>query len=834
MPAIPCPDSERLSAYLRGSLPEDQSAAISVHLETCLGCRSIVTSLRQAGEAGRPPSGPAAEGPAAPVAANPSEPPRGASLVGELGEYRLLEKLGEGGMGAVYKALHTRLEKVVALKTLRRSLMEDESLVSRFEREMKAVGRLNHPNVIQAYDAREIAGTRFLVTEFIDGVNLAELVRRRGPLRVADACELCRQASLGLQAAHEHGLVHRDIKPSNLMLTRAGQVKILDLGLARLQAAPQAAGTTTAAGQIMGTADYMAPEQVSDCHGVDIRADIYSLGCTLFTLLTGQVLFGGPEHKAFFDKMAAHLLKPPPQLRQFRPEAPEPLSALLQRMLAKQPADRPSTPAEVAVTLAPLAAGCDLAAFWEPGEAEAAAAGTRQWDSSGAESLGPALTSATRTPTARLLAAVPTSLRRRKLLAGGLIAVCLALAAFGFWQAVRHMGPGVDSDVVQGPSKVSPASGPAGELPVGKPQDEKPPKPRIKKASGPYVRPDPAPAKQLQADWAKRLGIPVEQTNSIGMKMVLVPPGEFVMGTPDASPAFTADMAAEGPAHRVKLVRPFLLSVDEVTQAEYERVMGGNPSHFSARGEGRNQVSGQDTARHPVETISWKTASEFCRRLSTLQEEHSARRTYRLPTEAEWEYACRAGTSTLWYFGDEEALLPDCAWLMPDSGGVTHSVGQKEPNAWGLHDMVGNVFEWCSDWYAPDYYAHSPVEDPVGPPTGLEHVIRGGSWWNTSAHCRSAARVGAPAIGNELIGFRVVCEVPIMALLVPQSASPPPAAEKPQPEPKPAAEQPAPPKKTEPEPKTPASQPPSANKATPAPGVPKKPRPQEKKEKEKQ
>ena len=158
-----------------------------------------------------------------------------ASGLGRLGEYELLAKLGEGGMGAVYKARQVRLDKIVALKVLPKDRTNDPHALARFEREMKAVGRVNHPHIVQAMDAREIEGTTVLVMEFADGLDMGEVLRRHGPLAVADACEMVRQAALGLQAIHEHGLVHRDIKPSNLMLTRQGQVKILDLGLALLQ-----------------------------------------------------------------------------------------------------------------------------------------------------------------------------------------------------------------------------------------------------------------------------------------------------------------------------------------------------------------------------------------------------------------------------------------------------------------------------------------------------------------------------------------------------------------------------------------------------------------------
>jgi serine/threonine protein kinase len=234
-----------------------------------------------------------------PLQSLPVEP----AVIGTLGQYQLLEKLGEGGMGAVYKALHTKLEKVVALKVLKvlpANRLQNPNAISRFEREMRAVGKLNHVNIVAAHDAGEIDDKHYLVMELVDGIDLSELMRRVGPLNSADACELIRQAAVGLQHAHGRGMVHRDIKPSNLMLARTEDgeplVKVLDMGLALLddqQTAARRELTTT--GQMMGTLDYMAPEQGSDSHVVDIRADIYSLGATLFKLLCGKSPFSGEK-----------------------------------------------------------------------------------------------------------------------------------------------------------------------------------------------------------------------------------------------------------------------------------------------------------------------------------------------------------------------------------------------------------------------------------------------------------------------------------------------------------------------------------------------------------
>jgi len=284
---------------------------------------------------------------AKPAAAKPS--PR------VLGAYELLGPLGAGGMGEVYKARHKRLDKLVALKVLPPLVQHSAERVARFLREMKAVGSLDHPNVVEAHDAGEQSGVVYLVMKLIDGTALAKFVKEHGPLPVAEACQLARQTALGLQYLHERGLVHRDLKPSNLMRTPDGTVKILDLGLARWRVEGTAANDLTGTGQIMGTPDYLAPEQIRGTRAVDIRADLYGLGCTLFFLLIGRAPFA--HHKSQGDKLDAHRHEPPPDVRTLRPEVPAALADLLRRLLAKKPEDRPQTPAEVAAALGDLERG---------------------------------------------------------------------------------------------------------------------------------------------------------------------------------------------------------------------------------------------------------------------------------------------------------------------------------------------------------------------------------------------------------------------------------------------------------------------------------------------
>ena len=228
-----------------------------------------------------------------------------------------------------------------------------------------------------------------------------------------------------------------------------------------------------------------------------------------------------------------------------------------------------------------------------------------------------------------------------------------------------------------------------------------------------------------------------ELTNSIGMKLVLLPGGEFMMGSPKSEKGHKDTETA----HRVTLTRPFYIGVTEVTQQQYQAIIGNNPA----------QTKGPD---HPVERVSWIDATEFCRQLSEKEG-----RTYRLPTEAEWEYAARGGSQAPWCFGADEKLSDKYLWTSRNSGGRgSRPVGEKKPNGFGIHDMLGNVCEWCSDWLG-DYPATDQV-DPKGPDDGVFRVIRGGSWSNSPLYCRSAIRVfsAEPTRRSNWTGFRVVLE----------------------------------------------------------------------------
>ena len=236
------------------------------------------------------------------------------------------------------------------------------------------------------------------------------------------------------------------------------------------------------------------------------------------------------------------------------------------------------------------------------------------------------------------------------------------------------------------------------------------------------------PPKELTVDLGK----------GVKLEMVLIPAGEFLMGSPDSDKDASFQ---EKPQHRVRITKPFYLGKYKVTQEQWEAVMGSNPSHFKG-------------PKNPVEQVSWDDCQQFLGKLNAKFAAEGGK--YQLPSEAQWEYACRAGSKTRYSFGDDETRLGDHAWIRKNWGGNTHPVGEKKPNAWGLYDMHGNVCELCQDWFKDGYYKESPVDDPMGAATGLYRVLRGGSWHCPAGHCRSANRRRIlPGLPCNNLGLRV-------------------------------------------------------------------------------
>ena len=657
--------------------------------------------------------------------------------------------------------------------------------------------------------------------EFVDGLDLAKLVKAKGPMSVAHAAYFVHQAALGLQHAHEQGMVHRDIKPGNLMLARKGDksiVKVLDFGLAKATRESPLDGGLTQEGQMLGTPDFIAPEQIRDAQSAGIQADIYSLGCTLYYLLTGKPPF---EAKSLYDLLQAHFSMDAQPLNLTRPDVPVELAALVAKMMAKDIDRRFQTPGAVAESLKPFfrkavsAARAEISTFGEPkarlndvkGPIPATDSATQDAPKqSGAASLSqpssPALpagralaepaNSVDVAPAANVASSGPRSRRRWKSRP-----VATAAGAFG----VLILGIIILIFTKDGPVTVKTENGKSVTIAGATNQDRggssanegKPSDSRVKageRTTSAFVsdqatvrEPSTAGADTAWADHPKATTTPTPAAvavtqprmasanppvyiNSIRMKLALLPGGEFMMGAPDND-----ELAhpIEKPQHQVGL-SPFFMGVYEVTQAQYKAVMGNNPSYFSATGGGKNQINGEPTDEQPVEKVTWLDAAMFCNKLSEREgrslfyqetgQDDRAKRTgpgYRLPTEAEWEFACRAGAQTRYCFGDD-------AWILSKytgTGGRPHAVGTTHPNRFGLYDMHGNVWEWCSDWFGPEYYSQPHSRDPQGPPLGGKRVYRGGGWDSDPFKCTSTYREKDPPLDtNIIVGFRIALSGP--------------------------------------------------------------------------
>jgi hypothetical protein len=373
------PSADILRAFALGNMEYAAAEVVIAHLDSCADCRrqaaaasgdDFLERMRQAhgrtstalpspplpeAGAGRTTRG-AAPGTQTPAPGSPLPLPA-ASLPPALAsnsQYEILRELGRGGMGVVYLARNIKMDRVEVLKVVNQALLDRPESVERFLREIRSAARLRHHNVVTAYSVPELGDVMAFAMEYVEGEDLARLVKARGPLPLAHACYYAQQVALGLQHAFEKGMVHRDIKPQNLILTREGKkhiVKILDFGLAKATREKGAQMDLTGSGVMMGTPDYMAPEQARDAASADIRADVYSLGCTLYYLLTGKPPFKG---RSFFEVLQAHQVEEATPVEQVRPEVAAELAAVVKKMMARDPAQRYQAPAEVAQALAAL------------------------------------------------------------------------------------------------------------------------------------------------------------------------------------------------------------------------------------------------------------------------------------------------------------------------------------------------------------------------------------------------------------------------------------------------------------------------------------------------
>jgi len=935
------PTDQTLRAYGVGKLYGDLADSVHSHLGACADCRQRVaevsadTFLGRLRDAQVRPESPAPVGPSLAGLPTTEGSPRSTaspanslpSGLAEHPDYEILGELGRGGMGVVYLAWNKLMGRKEVLKVVSRELMDRRGVLDRFLREIRSAAQLHHANVVSAYSAFRAGESIVFAMEYVEGQNLASYVKTQGPLPVVHACYLISQAALGLQCAHEKGLVHRDIKPSNLILAkqeRRAVVKVLDFGLAKATREGPVEKGLTHEGQMLGTPDYIAPEQSLDATKADIRADIYSLGCTLHYLLTGAPPFQGTS---LYEVLQAHHSMEAKPLNLVRPDVPWELAAVVGKMMAKEPGRRYQTPGEVAKALRP---------FYKPGESEPAA-GKAELSQTGqpppVERVARPMPVANAAPSPpkppageHVKPARPVSIwqslagfesvKRKSVRPGGpaplriwppppwiwpVAAGVVLLGLLILWApgvlkletrdgvivvenvpesavvevdgdkvtvhplkgepvrieappgkhyvivkrgqdlllgervtlesgkpyrlSVRRIpakdallvlenlpangtveldgenvpvaptaeqtqqipvGPGKHMVIVkQGGDallaetvtlqsgaqlklavapKAAVAQAATSKAPTALPPGEHSPTPGTARgAQGPASGSASKPALRQQP--------PAELTSDFtGMKLVRINGGEFLMGSPAQDKWATAE---EKPQHKAR-ISPFYLAVTEVTQAQYQKVLGKNPSSFSPTSDGGANVRGQLSEEYPVDNVWWYHAIKFCNALSredglsayynidgwavTIPDADGIG--YRLPTEAEWEYACRAGSTMKFAFGDDPSRLGDYAWYLGNSSRRIHPVGRKPPNAFGLYDMAGNVAEWCWDSFDERYYRRSPLVDPPGPPPRyLEtemRVNRGGCFSYDARWCRSADRkYASPTSTGPGLGFRV-------------------------------------------------------------------------------
>ena len=711
----------------------------------------------------------------------------GKTQVLELGGYRLVRKLGEGGMGTVHEAIQIKLKRRVALKVISEKATGDETYLARFYREAQSAAALNHPNIIQVYDIAEDRGQHFFSMEFVDGESARDLLKREGRLALDRALAIAEGVARALQYAHQHGIIHRDIKPDNVMVTWEGAVKLADLGLAK-RIADDSGVTQTGAG--LGTPYYMAPEQAEDARSVDHRADIYALGITLLHLVTGRRPFDG---ESAYSIVIQHREKELPSARELGAVIPQEIETLIRKMCAKDPRQRYQDYDSLLADLERARTGAPLPIEAESTQETVPASGAGKTDtvlaptgveqlqematvpdtSRGDEHLGSAATQGLREkPTildsGRSALGLARRRKRRAHRRGVLIwaacAVALTIALGYFVTRPKRPTPALPRKdevrsirpVSRHPAEPQETLEPEGEGPVPTADATAVLPPQFMKLFEIPAEPRDKYGNPVRTGLDEKTGLPLEIRHKVtGIHLVFVPAGEFMMGSPDDEKDRN-NVGDEGPVHEVRLTKPFYLGKYEVTQAEWRAVMGRSFGRFPGE-------------RNPVEQVSWDDCQAFVSELNSEFRPPSSQLQFALPTEAQWEYACRAGTQTRFHYGDDLDYreLPLYAWFNGNAGGKTHPVGEKKPNVWGLYDMLGNAWEWCADQYGA--YPNGAVSDPAGPERGDFRVLRGGGWNHNAAHCRSALRdkmVQRSRSGSHgttgLLGFRFSLNLNLM------------------------------------------------------------------------
>jgi formylglycine-generating enzyme required for sulfatase activity/serine/threonine protein kinase len=818
------------------------------------------------------------------------EPPTRPDSLGRIGHYEVLQVLGQGGFGIVFRAFDEVLHRVVAVKVLSPQMSATSPARKRFLREARSSAQVRHENVVQVYEVGE-QPLPYIAMEFIPGETLQQRLDRIGPVDPAEVVRIGRQIAEGLAAAHATDLIHRDIKPGNVLLEGGAQrVKITDFGLAR--AADDA--SISQSGIIAGTPMYMAPEQAKG-ESLDQRADLFSLGSVLYQMAAGRSPFRANGTLAVLKRVAEDTPRP---IREIIPETPQWLCDIIAKLHAKNPDDRYQSAREVADVLADCEAQLKTNAKLKDfsriprGESETGPRIERwKWIAAAVAAvlllpvvIYTLLQTAGSEDTKLVMKPVGPALQP---VAEGWVQLFNGKDLTGWkelpeqtgsWQVIDGIlvgsnGPGhlysarddyqnfhlraevavswgndqgSDADVyfrakLQPPGPPGTSRSPAGYTaeiafgPGGQAGAVSFRNPLTDAAAGQPsrmgVKPDEwytleviaagnhlvtkvngatavdfldplnayqkghvalqvwRPANVLKVRKIEIKELPAtsgplkpgdpEYTNSLGMNFKLIPAGKFTMGSSQEEidrclkqpGPYKANLPTEGPEHPVEITQPFYLGATEVTVGQFRQFVDEEAYQV---GDGRWRNPGFDqTDQHPVVFVSWNNAVDFCKWLSKKEGKE-----YRLPTEAEWEYSCRAGKAGSRYgFGDGDAQLKDYAWFEENSGGGTHPVGKKKPNAWDLYDMHGNAWEWCQDNYDGDYYKNSPAKDPPGGAGGAR-AGRGGGWLHGPVLCRSAFRGYLAPDDHIGAGFRVLLVSPPVGVRIESGAkdkSPPPA-----------------------------------------------------------
>ncbi len=591
-----------------------------------------------------------------------------------IAHYEILDEVAVGGMGRVDRARDTRSGNVVAIKRFIETRSADvEELRQRFERECHLLDGLAHENLVSILDHGVHEGDHYLVMEFVEGINLRQWMDQRTTVEVEQTSRLIQGIAAAVSYLHACDIVHRDLKPENVLVDGQGQVKVTDFGLA----VPLTdVGSMTVSGQVLGSSDYISPEQRHRLP-MDCRSDQYSFAIICYEMLTGE--------------RARFLYEPPSKLN---PALGDGLDQVIQRALDKEPGERFHS----------------IDDFVDALQSELAALTPRRGQS-------------------------------RNWVVPGTIVISLVVVIA--YLLVR------DRD--------------------GVPRSVKRELPPIVSALDAAVEKN--EVQQLQIQWSDYLGIEVNQVSRTGIPLVLVPPGEFMMGATASDIAdqpFVSSMHPAGgqnmiPRHKVSISRPMLVGVYEISVGQFREFV--KETQHTTDAEKRSVQAEGDAAtwaapgfeqsdRSPVVYVSWADASAFCTWLSGKEA-----KPFRLLTEAEWEYVCRAGTQSTWYFGDDVELVKQHAQIVSTNDPALVPNDDLSKNPFGLFGMCGSVDEWCQDVFAVDAYNDHEEVDPTGPPPSsrAQRVIRGGAHPGDPWYTRSAVRRGRPYYrGERKIGLRVV------------------------------------------------------------------------------